>query len=355
MSDNVFGLPPRGELPEDDPFADAPEVEAKVEELTEEPEPDRSDPLAPKAEEEPKEAEEAAEEPVPEPETALDEVEPEPEPEGTPYSGRYSTKYQTIEQMEEAHRNALAMSQQEQQKAKQIEEQNRQLVEYLRMAGEYIEQQQKAVKEVPQTKTATELQAEADKYGVDPETLQVARQIAAEEAAQRVEPIQEQLQKQQEEYQQQQYAAQSAQRAQQEILNFRSLHDDLNEEVEQEMVDVFNEFQLDPLVTDNYEIALEAARNPSLREVLQANPTYIDTDAGMNYARRMAGVHTVTAPASRENELAAARKRATVEGGNAGAPAAPTESATDPAKDPNSWEAVLEVASNDRKKSAFGV
>lgn len=355
MSDtNVFGLAPRGELPEDDPFADAPEVEAKVEELVEEPEVDRSDPLAPQSSEEPKEAEEAAEEAPEVPETALDEAEaPEPEP-GTPYQGRYSTKYQTIEQMEEAHRNALDMSRREQEKAKQIEEQNRQLVEYLRLAGEYIEQQQKAAKEPPK-KTPTELQAEADKYGVDPETLQVARQIAAEEANQRVEPIQEQLQRQQEEYQQQQYAQQAAQRAQQEILNFRSLHDDLNEEVEQEMVDVFNEFSLDPLVTDNYEIALEAARNPSLREVLQANPTYIDTDAGMNFARRLAGSHTVTAPASRENELAAARKRATVEGGNAGAPAAPTEPATDPAKDPNSWEAVLAVASNDRKKSAFGV
>jgi hypothetical protein len=324
------------------------------------------DPLASIAYEEP-EAPEAPETPVEEPaEAAPDETdvafdeeaqpetegeeapEPEPtevevEPEGTPYLGRYGEKYKTVEAFEEAHRNALDLQQRQAERARQVETENRQLVEYLRLAGQYIEEQQKTAEKVPATEEA--LAKEAEEMGVDPETLTLARKIAAEEAASSVAPLQRQLEEQQRLafVQQQQQATASL------ITTFRNEHaEELNEDSERAMVGVFNEFGLDPTVVDNYSIALEASNNPQLHTVLRLHPNYIDSDEGMEYARRLAGVHTVT-KTDREPELAAARKRATVEGGGSGGMPVGEDVPMD------DWDKVLDLAKKERTENVFGI
>jgi hypothetical protein len=51
------------------------------------------------------------------------------------------------------------------------------------------------------------------------------------------------------------------------------------------------------------EIAYEAALNPSLRQVLEANPEFIDSDAGMELARFKAGIPSPTAPSEPQQEM----------------------------------------------------
>jgi hypothetical protein len=364
----VFGLDRDIQTPEEDPFADAPIIEESVPEFVEREDTDASDPLAADAptEEAPK-PEEAEETPEP----ALDEAPAEEPPAkddaptmeevteemaaGTPYTGRYKDKYSTIEAMEEAHRNALDLSQRQAERAKLSEQQNRELTEYLRVAGEYIEQQQKqgqapAAAAAPangQMQITPEIEQQAAAMGTDPETFMVAQQIARQQAEAQVAPLQQQLAAQE----QQRLMAEHQQRANLQITNFRTAHADLDNDTEAAMVQVFEEFGLDPTVNDNYEIALEAASSPDLRDVFRANPTYIDTDAGLALARRLAGVHTVVSTSQQStDELAAARKRATVESGNSGA--AP-QAAQDKPRD--AWDEVLSVARDDRKKSVFGV
>jgi hypothetical protein len=294
-----------------------------------------------------------------EPEPALDEAEPEPEPEplveaeeATPYAGRYSTSYQTLEAFEEAHRNALDMHRQATERAKQAEMVAQQQAEYLRIAAEYIQNQQNEAAK-PKEKTPTELAAEAERYGLDEETYKATLEVAQKMVDERLGPMQQTWEQQQ--------AAQEEERRRaaigSEVQRFKTAHaEELTPEIETGMVAFFNEQNLDPSDGNWYEIALEAVQNPQLYEVLAANPNYLDNEAGWNYARRMAGVTHATAPASRAAELAVARKRAQVEGGNPGAPTQ-MEKREDPSKDPNSWEAVMALREGapNSKKSAFGV
>lgn len=345
---NAFGLPKEITETPEDPFADAPEVgavaepepaveaEAAVEEPAE-PTPG-ADPLAPVEEPEPVEP-------------ALDEAETPAEPAGTPYEGRYSTKYQTVEAFEEAHRNALDLSQRQAERARQAEAQLMQANEYLRLAGEYFEQQQKQQQQPVAPAAAAqdpELLALAEQYGVDPEVMAATRALIAKEAEQQVAPLQQQMLEQQQ--------AQALERAQaaakSQIIAFKQAHEaDLTEDVESGIVDVFNHFGLDATAAENYEIALEVAQNPSLGKVLRANPDWIYSADGLDYAREQASLRIVAPPTvSREAEVAAARKRATVESGSGGG-AGPIED--DRPKD--TYDLALEIASDERKKSVFGV
>ena len=336
-SNSAFGLP-QGETPEgDDPFADAPEIPDTAEpepEVTPEPA------VAPPAEVPAPEVE-------PELEPALAEETP-PEPVGTPYEGRYSTKYQTIEQMEEAHRNALSLAQRQAEHSKEVEQQLQQATAYLQAALRHIEEQEKAKSAPPKVDIA----ARAAEAGYDEETLKLARQLAEEAANERVAPLQSQLEQQEQmrlAAEQQAYVNAQTTAAQTQIASFRA-RAELQGEDEDNMVVIFNEFGLDPTVPDNYDIALEAARHPDLAEVFRANPSYIDTDAGLNLARKLAGVHTVTAPGRPVADLAAARKKATVEGGSSGA--APVGEDSTEADD---WQKVLDVAAGSKNVSAFGL
>jgi hypothetical protein len=338
--DDAFGLGTSETPAGEDPLASIAyeEPEAPEETPVEEP--------AEAAPDEPDETDAAFDEEV-QPDTEGDAPEPledeaiEAEPEGTPYLGRYGEKYKTVEAFEEAHRNALDLQQRQAERARQVETENRQLVEYLRLAGEYIEQQQKA----PAKPDDDALAKEAEEMGVDPETLKLARQIASQEAQASVEPLQRQI----EEQQRQAYVLQAQQATSAEIARFREAHAaELDTESEQGMVDVFNEFGLDPTVSDNYAIALEAARNTQLRTVLRLHPNYIDSDEGMEYARRLSGVHTVT---NERSDLAAARKRATVEGGNSGG----MPVGDDAPVEKDGWDQVLDLAKKERTGNVFGV
>jgi len=340
-SDNVFGLLEETPEGEPDPFGD--EVV---------PEPDS----APAIEETPaEEAPEVGTDPLAAPETpaeaepALDEAEIEPEaPVGTPYAGRYAEKYATLEAMEEAHRNALALAQRQAEHAKEVETQLQQATGYLQAAAQYIEEQEKA-------KTATppqDLTKKAAELGYDEEALKVFQEAAERAAEQKFAPLQQQFEQQQqaaELAQQQAYADAQAAQAKSQIDAFRT-RAELAGGDEDNMVVVFNEFGLDPTVSENYDIALEAAKNPRLHSILRANPNYIDTDDGMDLARQLAGVHSVvTTPTNDPNALAAARKRATVESGASGA--APVGES----KPRDEWDDVLDVAREGRTKSVFGV
>lgn len=360
MPKSAFGLDVPGETPEDDPFGDAPVISDVAEAAPLEPESEDTgkDPLAPEEEPEPAldetpKTETPEPEPNPEDETEPALLEEEPEEEevaaGTTYEGRYSTKYKTIEDYDEAHRNALDLGQRQAERARNAETQLAQATAYLEAAAAYIaEQEKKNAAPAP----APDLAADAAKYGVDTETLELARKIAAAEADSKIAPLQEQLTQQQ---QMQQLAQQQAELAKTDaetksaIAAFRAATPDLDSDTETEIVGVFNEFGLDPTLEENYAIALEMANNAEFRSVLRANPTYVDTDDGLALARRLAGVKTVTKTKPKPRDLTDARKKATVESGSLGAPPAGEEA------DHDDWEDVLALATQGRKKSVFGV
>lgn len=270
-----------------------------------------------------------------EPEPALDETE------ATPYTGRYASKYETIQALEDAHRAQIASAQSTAERVRQLEQDNLQLVQYLQVAAQKFQEAPKPA-EVP-------IETQAEQMGVDPEVLKAAQIIAQQQMA----PLQAQIQAQQAQstqqaqvWQQEQAAAQVRSLAAQ----FRVEHPDVDPETEGEMVSVFNSLGLDPTVSDNYAIAFEAAQNPDLRMVLNVNPNYVETDEGMNYARRIAKQSVppvANSPSQREDELAAARKKAQVESGSSGAPIGASEE-----KPKDMWDEVLALP---KPSSAFGV
>lgn len=353
---SAFGLEMPSETPEADPFADAPVIEDVAEAApVEDTGGDGTDPLAPPAEEEADPALDESEETPEATEEAPEEEEPEEEPEEEseeekrPYEGRYSSKYKTIEDFEEAHRNALDLGQRQAERARETEQKLAQATAYLEAAAAYIAEQEAKAK---QPAAAPDLEAEAAKYGVDAETLQLARTIAAQEAEAKIAPLQAQISQQE---QMAQLAAQQAELARADaearvaINVFRAAHPDLDTDTESEIVTVFNEFGLETSLPEVYEVALEMAQNPKLRSFLRVNPQYLDTDEGLVLARQLAGVKTVTKAKSKPRDLTDARKKATVESGSLGAPPAGEE----PERD--EWDDVLDVARGGRTKSVFGI
>lgn len=355
---SAFGLDMPSETPEADPFEDAPVIEDVAEAApVEDTGGDGTDPLAPPAEEEadpaldegeeaPEAEEEATEEATEEEATE----EEEPEEEKHPYEGRYSNKYKTVEDFEEAHRNALDLGQRQAERARVAEQQLAQATAYLEAAAAYIADQEAKSKAAPAAEP--DLERQAAEYGVDVETLKLARAIAGQEAEAKIAPLQQQLSQQEQMAQlAQQQAALAATEAETKaaINAFRAEHPDLDTDTENEIVSVFNEFGLEPSIPDTYNIALEMAQDPKLRSVLRANPAYLDTDDGMALARQLAGVKTVTKAKSKPRDLTDARKKATVESGSLGAPPAGEEAERD------EWDDVLDVARGGRTKSVFGV
>jgi hypothetical protein len=99
------------------------------------------------------------------------------------------------------------------------------------------------------------------------------------------------------------------------------------------------------------EIAAEAASRPALAQVLAANPTWFDTDAGMEWARKMATVEEATARAQRPAQPATGKPGQAlpqVESGASGSGPRPLD--TQPR---TPIEAMLADAASERDESIF--
>lgn len=152
------------------------------------------------------------------------------------------------------------------------------------------------------------------------------------------------------------------------VADFQKAHPDVapDSELDSTVAEVIDSLDLE-VATDTLEIAYEAAKDPDLRTVLEANPDLVENDAGMHYARMQASLlkeRGGTTPQNGETkqqppqkkpaqkrsaEAEAARAKATVETGGPGRPAqAPGGTPKD------EFDEVLEIDRKDRQDAFFG-
>lgn len=254
---------------------------------------------------------------------------------------KYAGRYQSVEDLEYGYKNIqrLHTRTSEQLRAEQLRRQ--QLEAALEQVAPLLQQRQQAGQEVPNT----------DQYDIyDPNVLQrLIDQRVAEGTQQTVEALQ------------QQQVAASIDGA---ITQFRQAHPDvqpgtpLDEQIAQAVLefqtdgdgnlnhdlfpvtpenlevaytltrderlgDMVRELDLIPS-SENLDIAREALANPALAEVLTAEPELLDTDAGLNHARRLAnlpGFYEAAQVQAQPPNAQQMQRSAYVETGGTGAPA----------------------------------
>lgn len=106
--------------------------------------------------------------------------------------------------------------------------------------------------------------------------------------------------------------------------------------------------------TENIEIAREAVSNPALAEVLLANPTLVDTEHGLNFARKQAALPGMYADAAQRGAAPSpeqARRAAYVETGGTGAPVMSAPGANPP--DP--FDEAIAAYNRGRESNIFGL
>ena len=261
-------------------------------------------------------------------------------------------KYADDRGLEQGYENALAM--QERTAAQLADERDRRtrVEELLRQAATL---QQSQAPRAPQPLDPA-LVARADQLGIDADQLSIAQQIADAQAAQRVNEMQAQLLQNG-----QQAAAQQAEEAarrsdQTEFEAFRAAH--AAEYASPELAvaalrttwDALDAYDDDPLpiTARNLEIAHEASKDAALMDVLTAMPDFVDTDKGMDLARRLAHEGTPAAAAPTRGTPAGGAPLPHVEGGGRGP-------APDQAAGQDEW-AVVTLAKQDRAvKSPLGI
>jgi hypothetical protein len=152
------------------------------------------------------------------------------------------------------------------------------------------------------------------------------------------------------------------------VAEFQRAHPDVTPdgELDSTIAEVIDSLDLE-VQPDTLEIAYEAAKDPDLRIVLEANPDLVENEAGMHYARMQASLlqqRGGTTPQNgepkqqppqkkpapkRSAEAEAARAKATVETGGPGRPAqAPGGTPKD------EFDEVLEIDRKDRQDAFFG-
>jgi hypothetical protein len=261
-------------------------------------------------------------------------------------------KYADDRGLEQGYENALAM--QERTAAQLADERGRRtrVEELLRQAATL---QQSQPPRAPQPLDPA-LVARADQLGIDGDQLAIAQQIADAQASARVADMQRELLANGQQAAQQ--ASEEAARLsdQTEFEAFRAAHaaeyasPELAVAALRSIWDQLDAYEDDPLpiTARNLEIAYEASKDAALMDVLTAMPDFVDTDKGMDLARRLAHEGTPAAAAPTRGTPAGGAPLPHVEGGGRGP--APDQSAGQ-----DEW-AVVTLAKQDRAvKSPLGI
>jgi len=335
---DIFGLPttPPEENTEDFPWLseEDPAVVGPPQAPAEEEEPPAEEtPAAPEAEEEAPATEEQEEEP------AQEEVR------------RWAGKYTSPEELEKGYRELRDLWRRTSERAKVYEQQNASILNKARELEHTLQQ----VMPMVQQATAQRQAPQYDEFGnpVTPPQPQLAPQQTQAYIDQMVAKRMQEMQGQM--YQQANAAAErnAALRA---VRDFYERHQiEENDDVDSALFetvttlnDAWSDGDLDISNPDSLEIALEATNRPALRKVLELNPSYVDSDAGMELARFQASLlegnaitqQTSAVPAS---QVGKSRKPA-VERASGGSDSGTVNPAGDP------W---LEAVAEHRDKSPF--
>lgn len=214
----------------------------------------------------------------------------------------FAGRYQSVEDLETGYKQVQAEYTRNQQQLAELRNQ----VAQLQPMGELVE------KLVPyvQSQLAEE----------DPE---LAEQLKAAEALRPI--IEEELKPLRE-----QMVAQQSQAEVESIISaFRSRHPDVPPGTKEdfEVAQLMTELELNVMNADSLEIAYEAWRWPGLGQVLKANPSLIETDDGIAYARLQAQQFYGPAPGGGQPPAGGAPQPNTPAGATTPAPAAPSPAA----------------------------
>jgi hypothetical protein len=261
-------------------------------------------------------------------------------------------KYADERGLEQGYENALAM--QERTAAQLAGERDRRakVEDLLRQAASL---QQVVTADRPPAPLDPALIARAEQLGIDADQLAIAQAIADQQAAARVDQMQRQLLANGQQAAEQQAEEAARYSDQTEFEAFRAAHADEYASPELAVAalrtiwDQLDAYEDDPLpITQrNLEIAYEASKDPALMDVLTAMPDFVDTDKGMDLARRLAHEGTPAPAAPARGTPAGGAPLPHVEGGGRGP--APDQAA------PEEW-AVVTLAKQDRAlKSPLGI
>lgn len=328
---------------------DAPLSEEMVESL--------ADPAASAPEEPPPSTEappvETPEEPVEGTPEGTDPEAPEAEPAGEtpPVEGQpegqeevlLAGRYRSLPELEEGYTNIQRMQTRTAQELRQERAARAQMEGYLRQVAPLLQQFRAQQQGTPAA-------GGAPQTDLDPEIVQVVEPLVQRRVAEQMATVNQQLAAQHAEAEQ----TRAAQSANAEIGAFFVAHPEIerNSPADEAVGAVVEEFGME-LTSEWFEIAHEVATDPELYRVVRANPAYLDTDEGLDLARRLAAVPRITqgaqgAAASAQATQDAARRQAAIKGahvetGGSGAPAAPASRPRDEVDE------VLALAKNDSK------
>lgn len=285
---------------------------------------------------------------------------PEAGAEGEPEPRKWAGRYDSPEALEHGYRHSQRMVSRVQQRLQEIEaqrEQDRQQAEQLRAALEQV---------APHLERARQLEAwvQGQAQGLPPEQLPQIPTVDQNFSADEINRlVQQQVAQATEQVRSQTRQEVAQQQLEQTVNGFFESHPDAQPgtPLDDEIGRVIAEFQTDPsgnrrqdlfpITSENLEVAYqlakdpslhsvmvdldlvpsaetieiakEAAANPALAEVLIANPTAVDNDKGLEWARKMAalpGMYEQAAQRSAGPTPQQMRRAAHVETGGTGAP-----------------------------------
>jgi len=206
-------------------------------------------------------------------------------------------KYKSMEEAEKGYKEIVALQTKTAQARRAAERKDSERAEYIERLEEQMRQALPLLQQANQPPTPQEPQLGNEWFGEGGGNLtpQQIQQLVDKQLSTRLDTLTQQAQQQAE----QQRTMQEAETA---VMGFYEKHPEVSFEGELDgqitetilsLNDAWARGGQDPLDIsnpDSLEIAYEATKNPELRGVLELNPAYIDTDAGMQMARFQAAI-----------------------------------------------------------------
>jgi hypothetical protein len=254
-------------------------------------------------------------------------------------------------------------------RARALEEQNRQIAE----AATQVLRQLETSKQQPPAPAPEPTDAQLAAAGLDRETWRALAPMFEQQVEARVAPVVSQLEADRVAQVEAMNRAQAEAKAQAEVAraraaieDFRGRHPEFapNSERDSELYGLITEWNIawsgdpngqapgsfNPAEPGALDIAAEALARPELAKILKINPSYFDSDEGMELARRQATLLEATAQASTQPAPAKSQPKAPhVESGasGGGSPLAAEGTPTDPIAE------LLAYAKTEKEKSVF--